>query len=297
MQCIYLIHGFPKSIISDRDAVFTSHFLQELFRYAGTDLRMSIANHPQTDGQSERVNRCLKTFLRCFTHSCPKRWSHWIPLAQFWYNAVPHSAISMTPFMAMFGHEPRHWGITATSSCSVPALQTWLDERAIIQDLLQQHLQRAHLRMKQQADKKCSERAFEVGDQVFQKLQPYVQTSVAKHANHKLSFKYYGPYSIIAKINPVTYRLEFLANASVHPVFHVSLMFLQFQWRFWPHAGDASAVRWSNKSSSGGLIPRQSATLGKTNKNFKLVSLLQKLGDKPRCKKEGVSRPWAGWSS
>lgn len=124
----------------------------------------------------------------------------------------------------MFGHEPRHWGITATNACSIPALQTWLDERTLIQELLQQHLQRARLRMKQQADKRRSERTFEVGDMVFLKLQPYVQTSVAKRANHKLSFRYYGPYEIVAKINEVAYKLALPAHASVHPVFHVSML-------------------------------------------------------------------------
>lgn len=89
MQRIYPIHGFPHAIVSDRDPVFTSHCWQELFCYADTELRLSTANHPQTDGQSERVNQCLKTFLRCFTHACPKRWSHWLPLAQFWYNSSP----------------------------------------------------------------------------------------------------------------------------------------------------------------------------------------------------------------
>uniref|UniRef100_A0A8R7QH54 Integrase catalytic domain-containing protein n=1 Tax=Triticum urartu TaxID=4572 RepID=A0A8R7QH54_TRIUA len=73
MSQIYKIHEFPQAIISDRDPVFTSHFWQELFKYAGTELRLSTANHPRTDGQTERVNRCLETFLRCFTHVCPKR--------------------------------------------------------------------------------------------------------------------------------------------------------------------------------------------------------------------------------
>lgn len=92
----------------------------------------------------------------------------------------------MSPFKAMFGHEPRHWGITNTAECAVPALQTWLDERAVIQDLLQQHLHRAQQHMKAQADKRKSHRAFEVGDSVYLKLQPYIQTSVARRANHKL---------------------------------------------------------------------------------------------------------------
>lgn len=120
MNQIYRIHGFPGAIVSDRDPVFTSNFWRELFKYAGTELRMGTTNHPQSDGQTECVNHCLKTFLHCFTHACPKRWSFWTPLAQFWYNSSFHSLIGMTPFKAMFGYEPRLWGLTATSACSVP---------------------------------------------------------------------------------------------------------------------------------------------------------------------------------
>lgn len=54
---------------------------------------MSTTNHPQTDGQTERVNQCLETFLRCFTQACPKKWSFWLPLAQYWYNTAHHTVI------------------------------------------------------------------------------------------------------------------------------------------------------------------------------------------------------------
>lgn len=75
---IYRLHGLPTHIISDRDRIFTSAFWRELFRLTQTTLSMSSAYHPQTDGQTERVNQCLETF-----HSCPRQWLKWVPLAEF----------------------------------------------------------------------------------------------------------------------------------------------------------------------------------------------------------------------
>jgi len=78
--------------------------------------------------------------------------------------------------------------------------------------------------MKQQADKKRTERSFMVGEKVWLKLQPYVQTSVTPRANHKLSFRYFGPYEVESKIDVVAYKLKLPPTSAVHPVFHVSLL-------------------------------------------------------------------------
>ena len=75
-------HGIPKTIISDRDKVFASSFWQELFKKLGVGLCMSTVYHPQTDGQTERVNQCLEMYLRCMCFSHPKSWNKWLPLAQ-----------------------------------------------------------------------------------------------------------------------------------------------------------------------------------------------------------------------
>lgn len=81
---------------------------------------------------------------------------------------------------------------------------------------------RAQQRMKAQADKCITEREFQVGDAVFLKLQPYVQSMVASRSNQKLSFRFYGPYTILERIGKVTYRLDLPASAKIHPVVHVS---------------------------------------------------------------------------
>jgi hypothetical protein len=75
MSEVYKLHGMPKIIVSDRDKIFTNQLWKELFKLSGTDLRMSSAYHPQSDGQTERVNQSVEAYLRCFTQSCPHQWS------------------------------------------------------------------------------------------------------------------------------------------------------------------------------------------------------------------------------
>ncbi|CAL9217962.1 unnamed protein product [Arabidopsis halleri] len=82
------LHGLPKTIVSDRDPVFTSAFWRELWKLSGTKLCMSSAYHPQSDGQMEVINRCVEQFLRCFVHERPKQWSFMLPCAEYWYNTT-----------------------------------------------------------------------------------------------------------------------------------------------------------------------------------------------------------------
>jgi len=82
-QEIVRLHGFPESIVSDHDPVFTGHVWRDLFRHAGVNLRMSIAFHPQTDGQSEAVNKMITMYLYCLTSDCPRDWLDWLSWAEF----------------------------------------------------------------------------------------------------------------------------------------------------------------------------------------------------------------------
>jgi hypothetical protein len=219
---VYRLHGLPSAIISDRDHIFTSKFWSKLFHLADVKLQMSSSYHPQSDGQTERLNQTMETFLRCFANACPSKWSSWLPLAELWYNTSPHSAVGRSLFEALYGYPPRHFGISAVDAVLVPELSDWLRDRHVMTDLIQQHLSRAKECMKRQADKLRSERHFQVGDRVFVKLQPYVQTTLAHRTNQKLAFKYYGPFAVLARVGSVAYTLDLPSSSMVHPTFHVS---------------------------------------------------------------------------
>jgi hypothetical protein len=106
MDQVFKIHGMPHSIVSDRDPTFTSNFWQEIFNPQGTQFHLSTTYHPQTDGQTEVVNKCLETYLRCFASERKNQWAQWLPLAEWWYNTSYHTTTRMTPFEAVYGQNP-----------------------------------------------------------------------------------------------------------------------------------------------------------------------------------------------
>lgn len=138
MQHIFRLHGLPLALISDHDRIFTSTLWQELFRLSQTQLRMSSPYHPPTDGQTERVNQCLETYPRSSVNSCPRNWYNWLFLVEYWYNTTFHSALGRTPYEVIYGTLPREFGVTQVDQCTVPDLATWLCEREVMLELLQQ---------------------------------------------------------------------------------------------------------------------------------------------------------------
>ncbi|PNX93307.1 Ty3/gypsy retrotransposon protein [Trifolium pratense] len=222
MSNIVKLHGMPRSIVSDRDKVFTSAFWQHLFKLQGTTLAMSSAYHPQTDGQSEILNKCLEMYLRCFTYENPKGWVKALPWSEFWYNTAFHTSLGMTPFKALYGRDPPTLTRTQITSQDPMELRELLANRDSLLTKLKTNLFRAQQAMKAQADRKRQEVIMQVGDHVLVKLQPYRQQSAVLRKNKKLSMKYFGPFKIIAKIGSVAYKLDLPPSARIHSVFHVS---------------------------------------------------------------------------
>lgn len=216
------VHGLPYSIFTDCDRIFVSALWREFFALMNTQLVKTTAYHPQTNGQTERVNQCLEMYLRCGVHDAPKNWKSWLPLAEFWYNSSFHTALGCTPFKALYGYNPRFEAAPVGATATDSSVDELLKERAAHIALLHEHLAAAQNKMKLYVDKHRIDREFQVGEQVLLKLQPYAQSSVANRPFPKLAFKYFGPYSVLERICKVAYKLNLPADSMIHLVFHVS---------------------------------------------------------------------------
>ena len=304
-------HGVPKSIVSDRDKVFISHFWKELFTTMGTKLKRSTAFHPQTDGQTERVNQCLETYLRCFCNEQPQRWHKFIPWAELWYNTTFHSSIRSNPFKIVYGRQPPPILSYGTRKTQNDEVEIMLKERDLALNALKENLHLAQNRMKKWADTKRRELKFKVGDEVYLKLRPYRQRSLARKRCEKLAPKFYGPYTIIEEIGEVAYRLKLPPEASIHDVFHISQLKLKlgkqkvvqqqqpmlttdFELQLWPE--QVLGIRWNKELGANEWLvkwknlPETEATweaVYQMNQQFPTFHLEDKVNLEPR----GVVRP------
>ncbi|XP_059068173.1 uncharacterized protein LOC131858745 [Cryptomeria japonica] len=196
---VFRLHGLPKTIVSDRDSRFMSSFWQELFRLTGTKLTPSTSYHPQTDGQTEIVNKWVEGYLRNYVSGQQKAWVRWLYLGEYCYNTTHHMSIGMTPFRALYGYEALSFTDLAVSDSRVPLAQDWLQENQDVMRSLRENLQQAQNQQKMYADRHRIERAFEVDDMVFLRLQPYRQSTLKRGGAEKLKPRFYGPYRALGQ--------------------------------------------------------------------------------------------------
>ncbi|KAL4324042.1 hypothetical protein GQ457_11G007640 [Hibiscus cannabinus] len=222
MQGVVKLHGIPKSLVSDRDRVFTSEVWTEMARLQGTELCMSSAYHPQTDGQTEALNRCLEMYLRCVAEEDPSKWEHHLPWAEYWYNTAYQSSAGMTPFKALYGRDPPAMIDYLDQGSKNDQVHHDLQDRDELLRVLKLNLRKAQVRMKNHADKHRRELEFEVGSWVFVKLQPYRQLSLRLRRHQKLSPRFFGPYQVEKRVGAVAYKLKLPEATRIHLVFHIS---------------------------------------------------------------------------
>jgi hypothetical protein len=187
---IVKLHGLPCSIVSDRDTVFTSQFWTELFHMAGVKLQMSSAFHPQSDGQSEVVNRIINMYLRCLAGDRPKSWLKWLPWAEYCYNSSYQSALKCSPFKVVYGRDPPPMVSYQPGNSKVAAIDVQLQDRDAFLEEIKARLVQAQVTMKSYQDQRRREVEFNVGDCVWLRLQQRTAVGVTTASPSKLGPKF-----------------------------------------------------------------------------------------------------------
>ena len=217
---IWKHHGLPSEVISDRGSVFVSKFMRRLYQLLRIRPAPTTAFHPQSDGQTERVNQILEQFLTMFTTRQQDDWADLLPLAEFSYNNATHSATGVSPFYATYGYHPS-MSFTAPSTSLVSAAEDRIRHLQHIHDEVKVMIQIAGDQAKRTYDRAAHlHHTFEVGDRVLLRHDNIATTVPSR----KLASKYLGPFPIISKISDVVYRLRLPKSLRIHDVFHVSLL-------------------------------------------------------------------------
>lgn len=215
---VFKNHGLPDEVISDRGPQFVSEFMRELHITLGIKTSASTAYHPQTDGQTERVNQELEQYLRLFTNFRQDDWSSWLSVAEFSYNNRIHSSTRQTPFMIDMGRHPR-MGVEPTRSSAPESVAEYAKRLSEIEEEARAALVQAADDMARFYDAHHGPTpVFAIGQKVWLDSKNITTTRPTK----KMDDKWFGPFKVSEKINDNAYRLALPPQfKGIHPVFNV----------------------------------------------------------------------------
>jgi transposase InsO family protein len=233
---VYRLHGLPESIVSDRDRQFVSSFWSSLMSQLGVRRSMSTANHPQSDGQTERVNRVLKEMLRAYVSPKQDNWVHLLPILEFAYNSSVHDSTGFAPFQVVRGYVPasaadraaqqqqqQQQGAGASRSSPNHAAERLA---LTLQDVHREaaaNIAQAQLKQAGQLGKRRSKVQFKAGDRVL--LSTDLLRDLKAPGARSLHRKFFGPFSIKRMVGPNAAELELPLNWSrIHPVVNVGYL-------------------------------------------------------------------------
>ena len=213
-------HGIPRTIISDRDKLFTSNFWTTLTAEIGIKRKLSTAYHPETDGQTERTNRTMKTYLRIYANHQQNNWVSLLPMAQLAYNNKISESTKQTPFYANHGRHPNLFTRTLPSLKTEAAIAT-AEELKKTHEEIRESLEKAQRQSISYVNKKRKMAPqLKKGDKVYLLTKNLRTTRPSKGLDNI----YVGPFLIQAQNGPVTYTLDLPPDAKIHPRFHVKLL-------------------------------------------------------------------------
>ncbi len=212
----------PQTVISDRGMVFILKFIKDLYNLLQVKSNASTAFHPQTDGQTERVNQEIEKYLCMFVNHLQTDWAEWLSLAVFAHNNRTHSSTGKSPFEVNYGYNPAVLpGTKLTGPFRTPASDTFVSKMQEVHATAKKLLEKAALQMKAQYDKKkCPAIKYKVGNKVWLDTTNLHLPQPKK----KLDDKQTGPFEIKAKKGASTYTLKLPVGWKIHPTFNESLL-------------------------------------------------------------------------
>jgi hypothetical protein len=223
LRNVFKHHGIPDDIVSDRGTQFLSKFTLRLLQLCDIKGNRSTAYHPQSDGQTERVNQVLEQYLRIFCDYQQDDWYQLLPLAEFAYNNASHSSTGTSPFYANFGYHPRATVNATIESSSNPSAEDLISRLKHEHERLKTHLQEAQNKYKENYDVHTKEAPeFKAGDMVWLSR----KNIITSRPSAKLDTRRLGPFKILEIIGEAksAFKLELPPTMRIHPVFHVSLL-------------------------------------------------------------------------
>ena len=216
------LHGLPKTIVSDRDVRFTSYFWKTLWHMLGTKLKFSTAYHPQTDGQTEVVNRSLGNLLRCLVGDSMGNWDLLLPRAEFSYNSSVNRSIGKSPFEVVHGYKPRKPIDLIPLPTHARVSESTESYAQHVKDLhheINKKIKLSNDTYKNLANSRKRAKEFNEGDYVMIRLKP---ERFPPGTMKKLHARSAGPFEIIRKIGPNAYMLELPPDLGISPTFNIS---------------------------------------------------------------------------
>jgi hypothetical protein len=215
------LHGIPESLVSDRGGIFTSKFWKSLSHMMGIKQRLSTSFHPQTDGQTERMNQTVEQYLRMYCNYQQDNWFEFLSISEFAYNNAHQTSTNCSPFYANYGYHPTFTvDLCHYSKLPVPTAKTFAENLKTLHDELIEHVKAAQNQQAKYYDAKHRRIEFSVGDKVWL-LAPNIRTD---RPSKKLDWKRLGPFTICERIGLQAYKLDLPASMKIHPVFHISLL-------------------------------------------------------------------------
>ncbi|KAL0200303.1 hypothetical protein M9458_003490, partial [Cirrhinus mrigala] len=217
---VFRFYGLPDDIVSDRGPQFTSRLWSALFKSLNVNVSLSSGYHPESNGQTERLNQEITRFLRSYCHHNQTDWSKFLFWAEYAQNSILKPSTGLTPFQCVLGFQPPlfPWSGEPTE---LPAVNSWLQRSEATWNSAHTHLQQAIRRQKRFADlHRRPGPAFAPGSWVWLSTRDLRLRLPCR----KLSPRYVGPFRVIKQITPVSYRLALPAHYRISPTFHVSLL-------------------------------------------------------------------------